>query len=87
MEMKGNFGWSPVHIALPDAGLVAICQLQWAILKALVLPVYSANFNVILIVMQAWRLKSARCMSRTIPLTNVAQSLTLVSDPFDFVAQ
>ena len=87
MEMKVNCGWSPVHIALPDAELVAICRIQWAILKALVLPVFSANFNVILIVMQAWRLKSARCMSNTIPLTNEAQSLTLVSDPFDFVAQ
>jgi hypothetical protein len=87
METKVNCGWSPVHIGLPDAGLVAICRIQWGILKALVFSVFSANFNVIHIVMQAWRLKSARCMSSTIPLTNEAQSLTLVSDPFDFVAQ
>jgi hypothetical protein len=86
MEMKVGCEWSPVQTYLCDAELVAICRIQWDILKPRVFPVLSAKFNEP-IEMQAWRLKSPRCESSMIQFNNETQGYSLASDLFDFAAR
>jgi len=87
-EFKIGCGWSSGHARLRDPELLAICQVQWSIIKiARMFLVLSAKLNAILKEVQTCRLKFTRRVSSMFRFTSETQGYSLASNLFDFKAR